>query len=260
LNLCINARDAMPKGGTLTLAVENQILGLYAYLSPGLSPGPYVEMSVTDTGVGIPKEIQDRIFDPFFSTKSPERGTGLGLSTVAGIVQNHGGFVSVESEPGKGSKFKLYLPAVRKQETAKAEKEIQVLPPGRGETILVAEDESALREITKETLESFGYRVLTAGDGAEAVSIYVQNKDTISLVLCDITMPIMDGPSAIRALIKTNPSVKVIVVSGHTEGEKLKEDLSPNVRNFIAKPYVVETLLKTIDKVLHEDPPPHSRG
>lgn len=254
LNLCINARDAMPHGGTLTLAAENLMLDSHdAYLSPRVVPGPYVVLSVQDTGTGIPNEIKDRIFEPFFSTKSPDEGTGLGLSTVAGIAQNHGGFVHVHSEPrGSGTTFKVYLPAVRSEETDEAEKEITSLPVGSGETILVVEDEATLREITKETLESYGYKVLAASDGTEAVTIYIQNKDKISLVLCDISMPFMDGPATIRTLMKTNPTVKVVVMSGFGEGAKLVEDIRPNVVDFIAKPYAAEKLLKTIDKILHE--------
>ncbi len=256
LNLCINARDAMPHGGALTLSAENQMLDAhYAYLSPGLMPGPYVILTVRDTGIGIPPEIKDRIFEPFFSTKSSEEGTGLGLSTVSGIVQNHGGFVNVHSEPGKGTAFRVYLPAVRTQETDKAEKEITRLPVGNGETILVVEDDATLREVTKETLESYGYKALTANDGTEAVSLYIQNKDRISLVLCDISMPFMDGPSTIRALMKSNPSVEVVVVSGFAEGAKLVDNMRPNVREFIAKPYAAETLLKTIDSILHQKLP-----
>ncbi|MEX1138049.1 MAG: PAS domain S-box protein [Bacteroidota bacterium] len=251
LNLCINARDAMLKGGTLTLGAENQLLDShYAYLSPGLVPGPYVIVTVIDTGVGIPKEIKDRIFEPFFTTKSPEEGTGLGLSTVTGIVQNHGGFVNVYSEPGKGTTFRVFLPAVRTQATERAEKEITLLPNGNGETILVVEDEATLREMTKEILESYGYKALVANDGTEAIGLFAQNRDAISLVLCDISMPFMDGPSTIKAMIKTDPSVKVVVVSGFGEGAKLVENMRPNVREFIAKPYPAEKLLKTIDKVL----------
>lgn len=254
LNLCINARDAMPNGGILSLGAENQILDThYAYLSPALIPGPHVVFVVQDTGIGIPKEIKDRIFEPFFSTKSNDGGTGLGLSTVAGIVQNHAGFVNVYSEPGKGTTFKVYLPAVRTQDTDEAEKEVNRLPMGKGETILVVEDEATLREITKEILESYGYKALTANDGTEAISLYLQNKDIISLVLCDISMPFMDGPATIRALTKTNPSVKVVVVSGFGEGEKIVENMRPNVRDFIAKPYAAEKLLKTLNSVLYKN-------
>lgn len=250
LNLCINARDAMPNGGTLTLSAENLFLDeQYALLSPGLSAGPYVVLSVQDTGAGIPPGIKDRIFEPFFTTKSHTEGTGLGLSTVAGIVQNHGGFVNVQSEVGRGSTFKVHLPALATPETQEAVKTLKQLPAGKGETILVVDDEPTIREITKETLEAYGYVVLTAGDGTEAVSLFASQAEKIEVVICDVSMPFMDGPATIRALMNLKPSISVVVVSGYTEAGKLVKDLD-GVRAFLPKPYTAEKLLKTIDGVV----------
>ncbi|HEX9613895.1 MAG TPA: response regulator [Bacteroidota bacterium] len=253
MNLSINARDAMPNGGTLTLRAENFVADSHYALSAGHTPGPYVVLSVQDTGIGIASDIKDRIFEPFFSTKSNEGGTGLGLSTVGGIVRNHGGFIRVQSEPGKGATFKIHLPAVRTEKIQKTEKAGKPLAFGKGETILVVEDEVALREITKETLESYGYKVLTAGDGTEALAAFAANKGRIALVLCDLSMPFMDGPATIKALTKSDPSMKVVVVSGFAEGEQFVRKMALQVGAFIPKPYVAETLLNTIKTVLGED-------
>ncbi|MBI4419178.1 MAG: PAS domain S-box protein [Ignavibacteriales bacterium] len=253
LNLCINARDAMPDGGALTITAENLFLDTqYVLLSPGLSPGPYVVLSVQDAGSGISPEIKARIFEPFFSTKSSAEGTGLGLSTVAGIVQNLGGFVSVYSEVGRGSTFKVHLPALRTPETEESEKTRSQLPMGKGETILVVDDEPTVREVTKETLEAFGYKVLTAGDGTEAVSLFATHAEQIKVVVCDVSMPFMDGPATIRALSNIKPSPDVVVVSGFAEAGKLVKHME-GVRAFLPKPYTAEKLLKTIDTVLQGD-------
>lgn len=250
LNLCINARDAMPNGGSLTIKAENLVLDShYAVLSPGFTAGPYVVISVQDTGTGIPPEIRERIFEPFFSTKESTEGTGLGLSTVAGIVQNHGGFVNVYSEVGRGSTFKVHLPALKTPETEEAEKSRKQLPAGKGETILVVDDEPAIREITRETLEAFGYKVLTANDGTEAVSLFAAHPEAIQMVICDVAMPYMDGPSTIRALMNIHPAPKVVVVSGFAEAGKMVKDIEI-VKAFLSKPYTGEKLLKTIDAVM----------
>lgn len=250
LNLCINARDAMLNGGTLTIRAENLILDdHYAVLSPGFTAGPYVVISVQDTGTGIPPEIRERIFEPFFSTKGSDEGTGLGLSTVAGIVQNHDGFVNVYSEVGQGTTFKIHLPALKTPETEEAGKSRKQLPAGKGETVLVVDDEPAIREITRETLEVFGYKVLTAGDGEEAIRLFKEDPRKVQVVLCDLAMPNMDGPATLRALAAVQPAPRVVVVSGFAEAGKTVKDMGI-VKAFLPKPFTAEKLLKTIDAVM----------
>lgn len=213
-------------------------------------PGRYVVLTIADTGVGMPSDVLDRAFEPFFTTKEIGRGTGLGLSTAVGIVKGHNGFVNVHSEVGKGSKFQVYLPALDASESAEgAEK--RALPAGRGELILIIDDESAFREVTKTTLETHGYRVLTAGDGTEAVALYAKQGEAIAAVLTDLMMPYMDGASTIRALEKMNPRVKIIVSSGLPAGTGPAKTAGLRGKTFVAKPYTAEKLLTTLHEILH---------
>jgi CheY-like chemotaxis protein len=206
-------------------------------------------ITVADTGTGIPAEILDRIFEPFFTTKAQGVGTGLGLSTAVGIVKGHGGFVSVNSAVGVGTQFKVYLPAVQGTTTPEAA-DLELLP-GRGELILVVDDEAAIREVTKTSLETYNYRVLTASDGIEAVTLYAEHREEISVVLTDMMMPHMDGPTTILTLQKINPQIKVIAVSGLTSSNQLPGGLSTGVKTFLSKPYTTQELLKTLDRVLN---------
>jgi PAS domain S-box-containing protein len=254
LNLCLNARDAMPRGGILGIKVENTILDrLFVEKQPEAKVGRYVIISVSDSGTGIPSEIVDKIFEPFFTTKELGKGTGLGLSMVLAIVKSHGGFVNVVSNPDLGTTFKIYLPAM--DASAEARKEsaaLPSLPHGCGETILVVDDEPSVLIVTSETLTAFGYNVLTACDGAEAVAIYLEHRDEISAVLTDMAMPIMDGAATVHALRKINPAVKVIVASGSTSGGGLADHPDLKIEHFLAKPYTAGTLLKTLRTVLVE--------
>jgi two-component system, cell cycle sensor histidine kinase and response regulator CckA len=205
MNLVVNARDAMPEGGILTICAENITIDQhYARMNIDAQIGSYIVINVADTGIGMPKEVEERIFEPFFTTKELGKGTGLGLSTALGIIKNHGGFVNVYSEVNKGTQFKVYLPAAVINETQWQIPEPEPCPGG-GELILVVDDEAAIREITKSSLESYNYRVLTAGDGVEAVSIYAEQVQEISVVLLDMMMPAMDGAIAIHRLQKINP-------------------------------------------------------
>ena len=254
LNLCINSRDAMPDGGSLSINIENAFLDEhYVAMNPQAKTGRYVIINVTDSGQGIPPEIVDKIFDPFFTTKETGKGTGLGLSTVAAIVKSHAGFVNVYSELGKGSSFKVYLPAIETQvQKPKGTMSLAALPRGRGEKVLVVDDENSILTITSETLGAFGYKTLTASDGAEAIAIYAQNRDTIKAIVTDMAMPVMDGPATIRALFKINPQVKIIAATGlKTEGSEAKA-LNAGVKHFLVKPYTASTLLKTLRSVLDE--------
>jgi two-component system cell cycle sensor histidine kinase/response regulator CckA len=254
-NLCVNARDAMPAGGVLTLAVEAVVLDeVYAGMNVDAKPGPYVRLRVEDTGTGMPQEILDRIFEPFFTTKEVGKGTGLGLSTCHAIVRGHEGFIHVYSEVGKGTRFKIYFPAdVPLAESEDAAITQSALPRGRGELVLVIDDEETIRHATSRTLERYGYKVLTASNGAEAVSIYARNMGKVDLVLTDMSMPIMDGPSTIVALKALDEHVRVVGSSGLDTNGKVAKALGAGVRRFVPKPYTAETLLQTIRDAL-DDP------
>jgi two-component system, cell cycle sensor histidine kinase and response regulator CckA len=251
LNLCINARDAMPHGGILTIKASNQMLDEhFAAMRVEARAGPYVRLCVIDTGTGMPPEVRERIFDPFFTTKPPEKGTGLGLSTVQGIVKSHEGFISVTSEVGKGSEFQIYLPA-RPSDVPSTEREVaSTLPSGRGELILVADDEEAVRVLSKKTLEAFGYQVLTASDGAQAVAVCAQRAGKIDLLLTDVAMPIMDGTATIRAVRTLDPKLKIIAWSGFDAEGRSTQPEPFGANAFIQKPFTAERLLTAIRLVL----------
>jgi PAS domain S-box-containing protein len=252
LNLCLNARDAMPDGGTLTISAENQILDEHRAKIDQAKAGRYVCINVTDSGTGIPQEIIPKIFEPFFTTKDLNKGTGLGLSTVMAIVKSHEGIVNVYSEPGNGTTFKVYLPAMETFSEEQLHQTQQILPRGNGETILVVDDEASILAITGQTLEHFGYRVLNANDGAEAVAIYAEKKDEIALVLTDMMMPIMGGTSLVSVLLRINPAIKIVRSSGLSANGGGKSASEAGVKRFLTKPYTAETLLKTMRAVLEE--------
>jgi CheY-like chemotaxis protein len=203
--------------------------------------------------VGIPDQNLTKIFDPFFTTKDHGQGTGLGLSTVAGIVRSHGGFVNVYSEVGKGALFKVYLPAIESAQSAPKKPLERNLPTGNGEMILVVDDENPIREVARETLSAFSYRVLTANDGAEAIAVFAAHRDEVRVVMTDMMMPFMDGPSTIRALRKLDPKVKIIATSGLKIEDKVTEVAQLGVRYFLPKPYTAEKLLKTVAAILKEE-------
>ncbi|MFN7945911.1 MAG: PAS domain S-box protein [Blastocatellia bacterium] len=247
MNLCVNARDAMPRGGKLAIRLENQTLdALSAQMLAGAAPGQYVVITVADTGEGIPPENLERIFDPFFTTKEPGRGTGLGLATVYGIVKAHGGFINVYSEPGRGTQFNIHLPAQTTARAGQAEVAALPAPTGQGELILVVDDEASIREMIRSALEAWGYRVLTAEDGVEAVRLYAQHQGEVRLVLTDMMMPMMDGPKMIRALQSLNPQVAVIGSSGLADEKKVSEARQLGVNVILTKPYNAEALLQTV--------------
>ena len=251
LNLCVNARDAMPQGGTLELSGGNVTLTQeQTRMHPKAHPGPYVLFTVSDTGVGIPEENLERIFDPFFTTKEVGKGTGLGLSTVLGIVDSHKGFIVVSSEWGKGSRFNVYLPAEIGATAGGAKEGPAELPTGHGEMVLVIDDESSIREITRDILEAYKYNVLTAKDGMDAALIYEKYAQQIDVVLTDMMMPNMDGASIIRIMRRLNPEVKIIAASGLSEEEQINQGIKDAVMAFLPKPYKAEALLKTLEKIL----------
>ncbi len=252
LNLCVNARDAMPDGGVIGLTLENVRLDEhYARMHLDAKAGPHVVVSVSDTGTGIAPAILDKIFDPFFTTKEIGKGTGLGLSTSLTIARNHGGFLTVYTEAGRGTVFKLYLPASFEHE-ATAEDEGAAPVEGRNELVLVVDDEVSIREITRETLESFGYRALTAADGAEALALFTQAQGDVAVVITDMRMPFMDGASTLRALQRLDPKVRVIMTSGLADAGVGSASGGGGPSAFLQKPYTADKLLRTLRGVLDQ--------
>ena len=251
LNLAVNARDAMPQGGTLTLAAEDILLDeAGARLMPGLQQGPHVLFRISDTGTGIPSDIADKIFDPFFTTKSPDGGTGLGLSTVMGIVKSHRGYIGFESKVGQGTEFRIYLPADLTR-LAGAQKEISSSPlQGRGELILIVDDEEAVSSVTKRILESNRYRTLVAHNGAEAVALFASGANEINLVLTDFNMPSMSGPETIARLRRINPNVRIILATGADSAHGVTSAANMGVQAIMKKPFDVFSLLDNLQKVL----------
>ncbi|AFY56504.1 PAS domain S-box [Rivularia sp. PCC 7116] len=249
MNLVVNARDAMPNGGTITISAQNLYIDeSYAKMNIEAKVGNYVVVTIADTGKGISPEAIERVFDPFFTTKEVGKGTGLGLSTAIGIIKNHGGFIEVTSELGKGSQFKVYLPSTQDKRIEPAQENIALL--GNSEQILIVDDEPAICEIVKTTLESQNFDILTAADGIEAISTYVQNKTGISIVLIDMMMPEMDGATAIATLQQLNPQVKIIAMSGLTSTQTLAQAAGTGIQGFLAKPFTQYDLLNTISGVL----------
>jgi PAS domain S-box-containing protein len=252
LNLAVNARDAMPRGGTLTLSASNRTIDAqYAGTSHDAKSGSYVVIEIIDTGEGIAPEIRERIFEPFFTTKEQGKGTGLGLATVHTVVKSHGGFVTVESEPAAGTNFKIFLPAEPVQRDSVPVKPfLSSLPRGRDELVLVVDDELSIRHITQQTLEAFGYRVITAGDGAEAVALYARQAREIAVVLTDMMMPVMDGSTTIQVLRRMNPAIKIIAASGIDSGDNVTRASSAGAHHFLLKPYTAEALLRLLREAL----------
>lgn len=253
MNLCVNARDAMAEGGAISIKAENSFVDEnYARMHIDAKAGRFVVITVADTGPGMSPEVQSRIFEPFFTTKEMTKGTGLGLSTALTIVKSHGGFINVYSEPHKGSQFTIYIPALDMPGEVE-ERPLQTnLPTGNGELILVVDDESSIREITRGTLETFGYTVATAADGTEALAIYADRKNEIAVVVTDMVMPFMDGPATIRALQRMNPDVKIIAASGLAASHKPGEGALEGVQIFLNKPYTAEKLLTALAQLLRQ--------
>jgi PAS domain S-box-containing protein len=251
MNLCVNARDAMPGGGKLTLELENiEVNEAVASMNPGASPGRYVALGVTDTGTGISPENLDKIFEPFFTTKEVGQGTGLGLSTVIGIVKSHGGFIQVNSRMGQGTQFKVYLPACETPKDGEKKQKPDASPQGRGELVLLVDDEESIRRVARQTLERHGYRMIEASDGAQGLAQYTQHQSEVRLVITDVVMPFMDGPAFIRALRQLNPQIRIIAMSGH-QSKASAGHLPPKlVQGLLAKPFDAAELLQTLKQAL----------
>ena len=254
MNLCVNARDAMPDGGTLILSTRNAELDeAFARTNIEAKPIRYAVFQVQDTGTGMAPGTMEKIFDPFFSTKEPGKGTGLGLSTTRSIVKSHGGFINVQSEPGQGSTFSIFIPALR-DFGEKSEKVKEGIPMGEGELVLVVDDEAPVREVAKQILEYYGYVTITAADGAQALAMYAERRATVRIVLTDLAMPYMDGAAMIRALRKVDPRVRIIATSGMAVSGEEHDARSLGVDAFLAKPFTAESLLGVLRDVLSRDP------
>ena len=251
LNLCVNARDAMPRGGVITLEAANIVLSREsAEKIPGAQPGSFVCLRVTDTGTGIPPEIEAKIFEPFFTTKGVGKGTGLGLSTVLGIVRSHGGFVRVASKVGQGTTFELYLPSTTNELVAVKSETATPWPRARGEGILVVDDEAAVREVARQALMEFGYQVITAARGAEALRIFQKRQREIQVVLTDMMMPEMDGPTLVAALRVLDPKVRIVGITGMSDMAGMSGLKTLALSAMLAKPFTIKKLLGAVREAL----------
>jgi CheY-like chemotaxis protein len=252
MNLTINARDAMPHGGRITIeTAETTVDENTVRLNPDAAPGRYVSMKVRDEGIGIPPENLARIFEPFFTTKEEGKGTGLGLATVFGIVKQHHGWVTVESEPGLGTTFHIHLPACEKDLSGLDETLEDLDPCGGDETILVTEDESNVRELIQKLLEHHGYRVLVAGTGPEALQVWRDHGQGVALLLTDLVMPGgMSGTELARRLQADNPDLKVIFMTGYSEEIAGRALGLGSGENFLQKPFAPCRLLETVRQSL----------
>lgn len=252
INICLNARDAMPAGGILKIKTENQFVSEYQDLpKTRRKEGHYVSIAVTDTGTGMAPEIKARIFEPFFTTKEPGRGTGLGLAMVYGIIQNHGGYIEVKSQPGQGTTLVLFLPALKERPG----KEVSAfladsrLPMGT-ETLLIIDDEEIIRQLGADILEDVGYKVLVAQNGEEGTRLFRRHKKKIALVILDVMMPGWGGKKTFLQLRKINPRIKVLLSSGYSTDREVKEILTEGVSGLIQKPYKDEELIRKVRAVL----------
>ena len=250
MNLCVNARDAMPQGGTLTIATGN-VTAEQGSISgqPYVPPGDYVRLLVTDTGMGISKDVQGHIFDPFFTTKEVGKGTGLGLATVYGIVKQSGGYVWVDSELGQGACFTIYLPRVKRAIVSDMLAKAETRPRG-AEILLVAEDEGALREAMCDYLRSLGYTVFAANSGQQALSLAGQYEGHINLLITDLVMPGISGRDLAQTLGSLRPDLKTIYMSGYTSDAVLRHGIQEQSATFLQKPFSLGTLARKVRDAL----------
>jgi CheY-like chemotaxis protein len=251
MNLCVNSRDAMPEGGILTLETGNVNIGTdLIERHPFMLPGEYAVLSVTDTGTGISKDVQERMFEPFFTTKGVGKGSGLGLCTVFGIVKQSGGYVLVESDPRQGACFSVYLPRIH-DDRADAQQSDAATGRLRGtETLLIVEDEDALRESLRHFLSGLGYTVLTAASGQQALSVANECKDPIHLMITDIVMPRMSGRELSQALASIRPTMKTVFMSGYIDDAIVRHGVQTEGVAFLQKPFRLEVLARKLRELL----------
>jgi CheY-like chemotaxis protein len=241
----------MPDGGKLIIATDNVTLDEeYCRTHLGVEPGDYVLLSISDTGHGMDRGTLEHIFEPFFSTKEPGRGTGLGLAMVYGIVNSHEGFITCESEPGKGTTFKIHLPAIKQEAEIRGVKEAEVFVGSGQETILLVDDETFIRDLGKQLLTMVGYKVFTARDGESALELYRKERDRIDLVILDLIMPGMGGRRCLEELLKVNPQARVVISSGYAPVGSTKDALAGGAKAFVGKPFEIGYMLKVVREVL----------
>jgi two-component system cell cycle sensor histidine kinase/response regulator CckA len=252
LNLAVNARDAMPGGGNLTITTDNAVLSdEHGERHLGASPGKYVMLAVADTGAGMTKEVQRRLFEPFYTTKGPGKGTGLGLATVHGIVKQSGGDVYVYSELGHGTTFKVYFPSLTKvPETLMIPVEHPAVAPCGSETLLLAEDDDVLRALGARVLGSLGYNVLVAGTGAEALRVVAEYDGVIDLIATDVVMPGMNGSQLVEKVLEARPAMRVLFMSGYTDDEVMRRGVINGQTAFLQKPFTPDLLAHKVREVL----------
>jgi signal transduction histidine kinase/ActR/RegA family two-component response regulator len=250
-NLGTNAADAMPEGGRLIIETANITLDQdFVRTHAEAKPGRYVLMSVSDTGCGMDSETIKHVFDPFFTTKQPGKGTGLGMSSVYGIIKAHEGYITCYSELGKGTTFRVYWPAIPEIDVRENEIEVKTTPVGGGETILVVDDDDQIRELTEEALQDYGYKTLSADSGEQALDIFKEKAKDIDLVLMDLNMPGMGGSQCTRKMVTLDPSVRVLVASGYAANGHGKAALEFGAKDFISKPFQAQKLLAKVRQVL----------
>ncbi|MCL4538667.1 MAG: ATP-binding protein [Bacteroidetes bacterium] len=253
INLAVNARDAMPNGGKLTIETRAMVLDdEYCSAHIEASKGLHALVIVRDTGTGIDRASSDRIFEPFYTTKKPGLGTGLGLAMVYGIVKSHGGHITVRSELGEGTEFKVYLPAHQVETELDVATSAQFSALGDG-TILLVDDEELVRSLGERILGKRGYRILTADNGLEALEIYRQRRDEISLVILDLIMPIMDGKQCLDEILKINPLAKVLIASGYSPDGATKEILEGRAKGLVNKPYDIMQMVRSVRDALDSE-------